>query len=807
MNEFHNQGACEELINMRPSASGGCTIVEPKAVVKNVFAYSKFYEHIFGNTNNQIAIDDNGDIDWINTDNGIPVNILTAASSNVSISHVNNILVVYSYDDNTQSAFKFEDGEYKTYYVAPVAMDAWIDFRSQSGKPVFLTSQGSAPSSGTSLSTVSWEEALSNAVSRYQSYHSGGLCGVSIVGCTYQLEDGNEVWSSAFVVADSSKARVNNENRISDIPVFSSPSNLDTITVKGTEKATYILSYEGKLEGVKQINVYASRPVTPYKIVQDVINKEVRAEKDSLENLELDKKQLYYIGSIQVGGTALRLDFSPTKFAGDVMPVTAGAIERIGPSVSLNNRFHYYKTKTEHIIQTTTNSEQAGIIDAFTYWIAYVEFEQGWRKIDKIFQMSITETQDFIYPMSGVKRIAFIQCHEVDGKIEPRYDDVFFVEMKNSEAYNYSYAFDVLPEIKIYSDAFWDEIYENNPDLSSKRITIADEVNSVNVTKQLNPFAFDINASYSFAGEIINIVTSYIPISAVQVNQFPITVFTTNGIFALKQGTGEVLYDGVDPLQPMVAEGMLISTPHGIFFVSANNLYLLIGQEAVNVSHALNAKHDASLRDLDSFKALCNLNSSTPFNFTDFLSKEDFRLFIGDASLMYDQLHNELIISNPAASYSYVFNIETKAFHKISAKYLGHMNSTHYAIMQGQDGIKSLVDMFTEEPSSVSILLQSRPFQLEPAWFTHINRLLMFVDASISRNQNLCLSVYGSDNLNDWDCIISSQKQSANLRQIRTNRAAKSYRDYVILITGTVNTDTDIADIIADYTVVNRRLG
>ena len=91
--------------------------------------------------------------------------------------------------------------------------------------------------------------------------------------------------------------------------------------------------------------------------------------------------------------------------------------------------------------------------------------------------------------------------------------------------------------------------------------------------------------------------------------------------------------------------------------------------------------------------------------------------------------------------------------------------------------------------------------------FTHIQRLLLLADAKLEKSQNLCFSVFASDNLYDWKCIISAQKQNTILRQIRTNRAAKSYRDYVILITGTVDTDTDISDIIADYTIVNRRLG
>jgi hypothetical protein len=106
----------------------------------------------------------------------------------------------------------------------------------------------------------------------------------------------------------------------------------------------------------------------------------------------------------------------------------------------------------------------------------------------------------------------------------------------------------------------------------------------------------------------------------------------------------------------------------------------------------------------------------------------------------------------------------------------------------------------------VSFPIKSRPLSLEE-YYTHIQRLLMHVDVHLQGEQYLCLSVFASDNLYDWKCIMSSQKKETILRQIRTNKAPKSYRDYIILITGMVDTNTDLSDLIADYTVVNRRLG
>jgi hypothetical protein len=275
----------------------------------------------------------------------------------------------------------------------------------------------------------------------------------------------------------------------------------------------------------------------------------------------------------------------------------------------------------------------------------------------------------------------------------------------------------------------------------------------------------------------------------------------------LEQGNGSVLYSNITPIQPMVITGRSVSTPYGTFFVSSKSVYLLSGRESINIAQLLDGKRDLRLRENTSYKKLCCSGSGPFFDYSSLLSSVDFKEFINDATLTYDQLNNELYISsaNDAINYSYVYNLTTNTFHKVAKKYIGNQQGSRYAIEQVGSS-RSLVDMHNETDGQQAILLQSRPMSLE-ALYTHIQRLILLADAGISKTQHLCITVFASDNLYDWKCIISAQKEDVAFRHIRTNRAAKSYRDYVILITGTVDTDTDISDVIADYTVVNRRLG
>ena len=221
----------------------------------------------------------------------------------------------------------------------------------------------------------------------------------------------------------------------------------------------------------------------------------------------------------------------------------------------------------------------------------------------------------------------------------------------------------------------------------------------------------------------------------------------------------------------------------------------------------MQGKVGKELRNNYDYKAICLSGTSPLYNYSSLLSATQFKDILVGAILIYDQFNNELIISNNRSdiAYSYVFNIDTKQYHKIAKTYKEAHNSARYVIENNGD-VSNIVDLHFEENALQPILLQSRPFSLE-AFYTHIQRMILLTDSEMAGLMHMVLSVYGSDNLNTWKCLISAQKRTAAIRQIRTNRAPKSNKDYIVVLSGYVNTDTDISDFISDYTVVSRKLG
>lgn len=813
VNEFQNSGACEELINLRPEPSGGLRVVRNKHIKEENVQYDMFYEHAWGSDSNDI-ISVNGVVSWMNAEKDTPQTVTDKyEGKTVELSSAGNVLVIYCREDNSQSVYRYKNDKYEEYAVAiNMIRSTLVDYV---GTSAIAGAQIEPESEKPSVSELN--ASLLDATTRFYAEHPNGLCGAAIIGCAYELEDGTEVWSTAFTIANI--ARYEKYEK----PFWFQSGDYYTAVVCGTHMVYFKIQLsDAEFDGIRKINVYATRPVLQYEYVKDE-DSNISLKEIPLSEMNLDGRLMYYQGSLTAEQTSLLLDFGKTQAGERVMEVTSGCVTRVGSSVSYNNRFHYYKSTPNHIIQVPTisqhfsvsNDKQSSVpSNAYPHWIVYVRFEEGWRLIDGIYNISDTLPCDFAYPMAGVKQLAFVKGFYSDsGEFSVPYNEMFYVNLNDSSAYNYSYAFDVTPKI-VNTDRFYEEIEadgqlwgDKEADGYDTTVVLKKESNAINVSAPYNPFAFPVKYSYSFGGEIKDIATSYTPISATQVGQYPLTVFTTSGIFSLEQGGGDVLYSNIVPIQPLVITGKATPTPYGTFFISSRSLYMLSGREVANLSYVLNGQRELSIRDTKAYKQICIAEGGI-HDLSDIISAVDFEEFIEDAVLVYDQLHNELHIGSISdrTPYSYVLNLDSKSYYKRDSRFLAAQNGARYVIEKGRSN-RNVVDLHAEKPvSNKRILLQSRPFSLD-AFFTHIQRLIMLTDANLSNLQTLFVSVFASDDLNNWKCVISSQKTNAVLRQIRTNRAAKSYRDYIVVISGYVDSNTDLSDIIADYTVVKRRLG
>lgn len=791
VSEFNSIGACEELINIRPTANGLKIVKDKNILVVNANRYKFLVEHQFGATQNFIAAT-NSDVKWVSLSGEEKMTLLTGSAEEITTAG-NVVLIKCS--DGSQPVFKFENGTYKEFNMTIPAISLSVELNDFSASVKY--------ESATVTKTIGEaKELLANGFSKFYNEYPHGLAGPIVIGCTFELEDGNELWSSGFAIIDPTK-----DSRCASSGGSSSVTNTGlSVTVYGAKEAklSFDIDNYSSVSGVKNIKFYSSIPLCPYDMEEtpsgDIYPKKLTNTEINLagQNMYLQKEVTFRKADNFI------LNTSYETASNDLMPVTSGTIYRKGSTVSYNNRFHFYDSKTFHTIQKPSFGVHSNRqLPAESTYVdirkakLYVEIDNGEETLyvatPSTFDVQVNAVMDFVYPMGGIKR-GYLKTSDDNFVTNTWYS----IPFSDSDAYNYSCALDYV--LLSPCDA---PVLNNVIEAHGQSIMFKEEPNAINVSAPFNPYVFPVNYSYGVGGKVLDLATSYLPISSTQVGQYPITVFTTAGIYALEQGSGNVLYGNVVPLQPHVISGKAKATPQGTFYVSSNQLYLISGRDSRCVSLPLDGGIELSLRGIEAYEALCN-----HCKLSELLSGIEFKKFIQGASLAYDQLHNELHISNPVRNnkYSYVLNLDTAAYHKVDGWLQQDKSSSRYALKGSGNGGASVVDLHVENDGAQPILLQSRPMSLE-ALYTHIQRLIMLVDADLQSERHLFLSVFASDNLNDWKCIISAQKAGVSLRHIRTNKAAKSYKDYIILITGRVGTDTDISDIIADYTIVNRRLG
>jgi len=162
--------------------------------------------------------------------------------------------------------------------------------------------------------------------------------------------------------------------------------------------------------------------------------------------------------------------------------------------------------------------------------------------------------------------------------------------------------------------------------LSTMTVTVNDTYynsNRIQATEINNPYIFPAINSYMIGNDGSTIIksmnTQSEPLSEGQYGQYPLVVFTNSGIYAMQQGTGEVLFQNIIQLSNLSCVGKSLTVAKGIVFATQDSIFVLFGRNVTNIADKLSAAFDSGFKN-------------------DFLND----------GIMFgrDNYHNELIIAN-----------------------------------------------------------------------------------------------------------------------------------------------------------------
>ena len=859
--DYGSAGACEELINLRPTGTG-LIPVKPFHVKMAGVQYQKVFVHKATNKTNYIGVYGERDTTYVkllNDDGQAIATLFTISPAQVGqLVPFNNVIesmrfsyvgnyILFSIKDDTDEfyanyAFLWNGTSYEEKKIdAPDLSGAYIEVDEDS--PELLKASIKAPDT-TDATKTEIVDGINSAFNSLQEERSEHCFGAVIVALAFKTNDGKTFWTDKWLsynplpkiaqmqdrVSTSTKYILKRSDWTTQPPEeveafyekydFGLLSNyVGEVNMAGSRLSVVIPQISGWDEDtsiLRSVEIYASKPViyTDPSIMVEFEGQVgmlfIMTAPISTEQMRIGDQLLYYQKSVPLeklleGPVTEELVFGGNiQTTHDTLKVDAGAVTRYGDILSYNARFHYFKSASRVEIGMPDFFFDEGA-QASESTDVFVVFNDGQKDIPiycGVRNMPAHYDHPAVIVIAPSIRVKKVITQQPSGS---EYSTSRVYQMKESSRYNYSYCDDPGP-------SEWERIPIYSPGgISEKTFVIVDEPGAINVTEQYNPFVFKVEHSYLAPGNILDVQPQMVAVRDVSFGDYPLNVFTDRGVYALLQGNGDVLYGNLRSVSNLITTSNSIPTEIGTFFIAAGGLWLVSGDNAVLVSDALSLGPHKFIRDCTGYQAI----ESQAVPAGHLLSDPTFEVYVDGAKLSYNRFRDELIVSNPNYFYSYVLSLKYRQWFKMGIRMFQNVPGSNIATIPQPGNIQYDIVDFSDETEGTSVLvhMQTRPFSFSGYMYSHIHRAISMVRAALSSTDILVVSMYGSDDLQEWVLLSyagqSSKSPDTPLRisQLRTPPAARSWRYYTICIGGTIPTDTDFGPMMVDYQPVIRRLG
>lgn len=174
-----------------------------------------------------------------------------------------------------------------------------------------------------------------------------------------------------------------------------------------------------------------------------------------------------------------------------------------------------------------------------------------------------------------------------------------------------------------------------------------------------NPFLFTANGIHTLYSKVLNVATITKALSSGQFGQFPLYVFTEDGIWVMETGNYGTFVTN-KPLSRDVAlsADCIISIDQAIVFTTDKGVMLLTGSDIQNISPNMLGKHytpDVQLQGVLDRSPFSGIVESDTTPFMDYMRT---------AKCAYDYTGQRLLFFNANKDYQYVYKLNTNTWHK-----------------------------------------------------------------------------------------------------------------------------------------------
>ncbi len=677
----NSDGTCEEIINLRLRDGSWRAVGKKQSIIEGV-DYEKVYVHKYGTFENFIGLKD-GKVFWFASREGNKIvtknQEICKVSGKVEFSQLNNILLIKSDDFITKAVFEDEAYNIAIFELPDIpALGILLVDNIISDKNEFIPLD---------IHTDKYEEMqaaremIRGLINKEKSKYLDYMEGYVFLCTTYQLFDGTETKPSTPILVKVGEYVPGLIGAESEPQYDSSDLNI-TARIRVRNMNLYQLRVkvvndlpEEYRDMITKVNVYATPAhsfydmdkIYPERVKEEAIAKDhaVVMEKE-LKPEDVEKLLFFRVGSVDAMEKSSEMITVKNEAltTNETMPVDAsGWINTTGNMFVYNNRLHLYNTLQKLVEsrmlgyswQVRKSFDQEGELREMT---AFVYLKVNGKKLVMRYDCMCTAKTSFIVEFPQVLTFPDSRAYQIDFYDRHHDSTPVTVKLKPSATYNFAFGFPVKTEVLM-------NVGTSQPKFPAIINQVGDTMNLI-VSEAANPYNFPPEHSYLMPGEIINLAVNTEQISTSQVGQFPLYIFTTEGIYALQVGDGKVLYSNVIPISAEVAvKGSdVLPTKYGVIFVTDKGLKLISGQEVIDFSEPIDGAIDMNVRN--SRKYVSYNNTPGLYSILPYLSAVPFSEYSQNAVMGYDITENEVIVSNPDYNYSYVFSLKTNTWHKIT---------------------------------------------------------------------------------------------------------------------------------------------
>lgn len=336
------------------------------------------------------------------------------------------------------------------------------------------------------------------------------------------------------------------------------------------------------------------------------------------------------------------------------------------------------------------------------------------------------------------------------------------IKLKVHPRLNGAYCFDKLPFPRIEYDGFEDS--NARPEVDPNAHETLDSNIYTSVVN--NPFLFEASGDNTVGtGSILGIIANTEAISQGQFGQYPLMVFTSEGIYAMSV-TNEGMYGSIHPISREVCleNSPLVPTDKLVYFASEKGLMAASGAETAPMSEQLKGR--SSMQD------------------------GGFANYLKNCLIAYDYRDSLLRIYSKVYPWQYIYNMKDKTFSVVENGVKAKAMANDYPdnLIQDTDGN---VYSFTTKPDIVhddntySGTVTTRALKLGGSIMQKSLRSVKHL-MDTSDNGKVKLEVWGSNNAKHWRKLNSLGGKPWAYFKIRYTltgfRASDSYAGTVIEI-------------------------